>query len=430
MSVLSLSLALLVSAGQAPAAPPPPSWPAGIEAKPRAELPWVVAAIAIPIDQPPALLPLVASWLEQPESWAEGPVARLLAAGGVVRARAFADGLVVVAEGPAERQGDVVAASLALLGDAAPSKRGFGPARAEALAFAAQDDDEAAARQALWRAWYGEAAAKARAGASEEALLAATLPDLSAALDDVKRRSFGHKLFLEGPVDPGALPSVVGALRPAWAPSGPPSLPRPLARQGEDGVREPAHDGSPAVGEGAAAGAPAPRLLVVGHPLPPGPWSSVVGYAFTRALERRLAPLGEATAVVESGRHARLLVVTLRPKAPAEGTAATYEQARAAIESALATAREEAARDRALDGDLAAAAAGLARDERRLGAWAERQALAHLTGPAAALTEAPKDALVGLLRISVLPEVLRAARAPLTTAERRARSAASARGPG
>ncbi len=446
MSALFVALAALqLGAAQAPRAPPDDGWPAGVLAKERAELPFVVAALAIPVDQPPALLPLLASWLEQPESWPKGPVSTLFAVGGRVRARAFADGLVVVADGPAERQGEVVAAALALLSDASPRARGLAAARAEALSerYAAADDGEARARAALWRAWYGEGAAAARAGPDERALLAATEADVRAALDDVKRRSFGHALFLEGAVSPSELPLVVGKLRPAFAPAGPPSLPRPtpaLASASPE-ARAPGAAGALVDDRPAPppAGASDERVLVVGHPLPEGPWGGLLGHAFTRALERRLAPLGEARVDVEAGRHARLLVVTLRPTGALGNDSGTAASVRAAATDALLEAREQAARDRALASDLEAAAADLARADRRVGGWAERQARAHLTGTGASTPAAtPRDqlgALVGLLRVSVLPEVLRAAPLPpaattTTTSAATAPPAASARDPG
>lgn len=436
--MIALPLALLLggAAAQAPTPPPAPAWPEGVVAKVREELPLVVAAFSLSLDPPPALLPLVASWLEQPESWPEGPVARLLAAGGSLEAEAHPDGLVVIARGPAERQSEVVAAALAPLSDKGPATSGFEPARAEALAelSVARRDEEAAARRALWREWYGEAAAKAREGPNEQALLNAREAEARAALDEVKRSSSGHRLFLEGAVRPSALPPAVELLRPASAPTGPPSLPRPPAAE------------SPA--DGAPKEAPrAPVLLVVGHPLPPGPWSTGVGLAFSRALERRLAPLGDARMEVEASRHARLLVVTLRLEELSSGAErqTSLSEVEAAVRAALEEARQGALRDRELRGDLEAAAASLAREERELGGFAERMARVHLTQTRASLDEATAgselDALVGLLRISVLPEVLRAVRVPLSApppasppltppAEGAAPSVASARGRG
>lgn len=405
-SSLVLLAVLSHGAGQQPLPPPSPSWPAGVTAKARAEVPYLVAAVSLPVDQPPTLLPLVAAWLEQPESWPEGPVKTLLAAGGRLSATAFADGLVIVTEGPSARQGEVIAAALAVL-ESRPAEGGFEAARAEALSAALDDDEGVRSRRALWRAWYGKGAAARRGPLGEEAFLQATPAAALAALDDMKARSFGHRLFLEGDVQPDALPRAVASLRPTWAPTGPPSLPRPAAPAtiGAEGMSSP---------EGA--------MVVVGHPLPRGPWSDVVGRAYVRALQRRLAPLGEATVAIEPGRHASLLVVTLRP------AAGTAEEARTAVAKALEEARAQATTDRALTQDLEAAAAELAKAERRLGAWAAHRARVHLTGPAALPTEEDqRDALVGLLRITVLPEILRAAPPPPAGA---APSVASGTGPG
>jgi hypothetical protein len=386
------ALALLLAA-QLAAQPTPdaaaPAWPAGVAVHERAEVPWLTAALAIPLAAPPAELSVLALLLEEPDAWRGTRVQAFFDHGGRLRAAAHAGGLVLVAAGESRHGTEVVETALAVLGPIELSKDAFPAAQARALARRAFFADDAAgpAKATLWRSFFGESAAHL----DEMALLRLEPADLGAAREAL-RKSSGHALFLEGrlegrieaPLDAAKLAASVAALRVREAKAG-------TARAPRSGERELLVSGPR-------------RTRVLAQPVPASAvWQTPAGLGALRLLETTLAPLGEVRVEVERrGAAALLFVVVDEPHRPLE------DPARGEVAAAMKRVRDP--KTRLEEGPwLVMGRAELAEREAEVGARARRLAQAHLEGAPTTPDDAAQatPSLRDWLRLVLMPEALR-----------------------
>jgi hypothetical protein len=363
-------------------APSPPESPPGVVLLERAEAPWLVAALALPSAALPARAELLAAWLEVEESWPAGAIAELYARGGRLEVRATPEGLLLVAEGAARDHAAILAAALALHAGERPSPAGLPMAQARALARLAfvHEDARAQRQRALWRSFYGEGGRGAALPEDFELIRARPGP-LQEALEAFLAASAGQALVLEGRLPPGPWPEAVALLR--WASAGErlsPSWPAP-----------------------APPAEPAAASLTAAWPIPPGgALGTSSQLAFEALLEEALRALGApATVSVQAGAHHALVFLEVQPGGPT----------RAALAAALTSARSALPPARALEAALARAQARQDAAYGPVGAQARAEAARRLLG----LEPPPSDARAAtarLLRLMVLPEVLRGAPPP------------------
>lgn len=378
LPLVALALALPAPAALAPQGALPPS----VVALERREVPWVVAALALPAEAPSAELWILGALLDEPAAWSGTAVERLLQRGGSFSAEGGPDGLVLVAEGPTKEQALVFEAALAVLSHPV-SAAALAPAQAYALKrrALAQADARGQALRALWRAFYGERAPAPFPTLGELELLRIG-PDR---LEEVRRALVAfeaRRLFVEGRFELAALREAARALPEAPAPG--PS-PRPLLPQ------------APLVAVDVPGAAP---RLFAAQPLPPVPGVfGPLGEALRAAVAKALEPLG-GSASLSLHRAGALLVVEV----PLDEKDAAAREAE--LRAALEALRQAPPDLKALDGLLAEARAAKARRSARVGASARASARAHLFG-APPSEEASAAALRDLLRLALLPEALR-----------------------
>lgn len=359
--------------------------PEGVVAAPRAEVPWTVAALAVPFEAPaPPEAWLLAALLDEPATWRGTAVGALLEVGGRLEASCHPDGLVFVVEGPARLQAQIVAAALALEGPGA-TQDALARAQARALRRRVLDESDTAkqARAALWRAWFGEGAPDPRLVVDEMQVIRLE-PGALDALRGKLARAPGRALFVEGRIEAASLAEAGARLGHSGGATLDPRAPVPGA--GRVVLQRPG----------------AQRRLLLGHPLPPAPeLDGPFGAALTEALRPTAAALG-GTVELSLHRGAALLLFDL----PLEGREA--DDAEAALKSALTALRQSPPPARALAPLLEKARASEAQERAQVGQAARALAARYLRAGAVAKGPETPEALRGLLRLALLPEALRA----------------------
>lgn len=379
-SLLS-ALCLVAAAAKAEA----PAFP--VETIPRADLPYLVAALAIATPAPHPLQGLAAAWLAAPESFPDGPVAALRREGGRVSATSTQGGILLVVEGPAASEALVFGALRALVDDT-PSLAGLPPARATALRVHDEALDHGPGAT-------GEARTDVAAPLVTEAQLARCSEDeLRFALAFTRAAATDARLFLEGAT---ARPAEVAAVSSSWATRG---LGRPWPRPALD-VEE----------------APAFR-----QPVPTRLFDEVLAAAYVEVITAALPPSTPVRVRLDLAPGTSALV--FEPVAPSLSLSLPE------LRAALLALREAPPAAEVLTAVLRRAALQAAVEAAPFGGQAIRRARAALLGLAPAVPAEGASALRRLLQLTLLPEVLHPAPPARGLPAATAPSAPSRSGPG